>query len=203
MDRISWILSHIHSADRVLNVGCCGMEDVWPRGMRLHLELEKRVGARRLMGLDINSNLVERMRLDGHMALVGDAEEIGALCHAFQPDVIVAGEIIEHLPNPGVFLEGARRILCPGGKLLLTTPNVWGFWTVYTYWLRRREERNSEHVAWYSARWLANLLERHGWRGPMEYAGPDPGPRRCKWLKAAPERIPCLRPHLVVAAQPK
>jgi 2-polyprenyl-3-methyl-5-hydroxy-6-metoxy-1,4-benzoquinol methylase len=37
---------------------------------------------------------------------------------------IVAGDVIEHLSNPGRFLENCRRHLEEGGVLLLTTPNA-------------------------------------------------------------------------------
>ena len=39
-------------------------------------------------------------------------------------DVVVAGEIIEHLIDTDLFLEEIGRVLKPGGKLILTTPNV-------------------------------------------------------------------------------
>ena len=39
---------------------------------------------------------------------------------------IVAGELIEHLIHPYEFLAECRRILKPGGKVILTTPNATG-----------------------------------------------------------------------------
>jgi 2-polyprenyl-3-methyl-5-hydroxy-6-metoxy-1,4-benzoquinol methylase len=40
-------------------------------------------------------------------------------------DVILASEVIEHLTQAELFLSEARRVLSPGGVLLLTTPNLW------------------------------------------------------------------------------
>jgi len=39
-------------------------------------------------------------------------------------DTIVAGEIIEHLDHPMLFLEECKRILKPDGRLIITTPNM-------------------------------------------------------------------------------
>jgi hypothetical protein len=37
---------------------------------------------------------------------------------------VFAGEILEHLVDTAGFLEDVRRVLVPGGVLLLTTPNL-------------------------------------------------------------------------------
>lgn len=39
-------------------------------------------------------------------------------------DIVVAGEIIEHLYDTGDFLEEIKRVLKPEGKLIITTPNL-------------------------------------------------------------------------------
>jgi 2-polyprenyl-3-methyl-5-hydroxy-6-metoxy-1,4-benzoquinol methylase len=39
-------------------------------------------------------------------------------------DAVTCSELIEHLPSPRGFLQCVRRLLHPGGVLLVTTPNV-------------------------------------------------------------------------------
>ncbi|MGH9425373.1 MAG: class I SAM-dependent methyltransferase, partial [Terriglobia bacterium] len=39
-------------------------------------------------------------------------------------DVVTAGEIIEHMLDEEAFLQECRRVLKPGGQLVLTTPNL-------------------------------------------------------------------------------
>lgn len=42
-------------------------------------------------------------------------------------DVVVAGEVIEHVPHPDRLLAEVRRVLVPGGRLVLSTPNIVGW----------------------------------------------------------------------------
>ena len=39
-------------------------------------------------------------------------------------DCVVAVEVVEHLEAPWIFLREAIRVLCPGGTLVFTSPNV-------------------------------------------------------------------------------
>lgn len=39
-------------------------------------------------------------------------------------ECVVAGEIIEHVPDPDSFLREIRRVLVPGGTLVVSTPNM-------------------------------------------------------------------------------
>jgi len=40
-------------------------------------------------------------------------------------DTVVSFQVLEHLPEPGVFLSECYRILQPGGTLLMTVPIMW------------------------------------------------------------------------------
>ena len=42
-------------------------------------------------------------------------------------DVVVAGEVLEHVPHPDLMLAEIRRVLTPAGRLLLSTPNIVGW----------------------------------------------------------------------------
>lgn len=75
-------------------------------------------------------------------------------------DVVVAGEVIEHLSNPGRLLDAVRALNVP---CVVTAPNA--FSSAGDRWLAKSQENvNGEHVAWYSHRTLKTLLERHGFR---------------------------------------
>lgn len=42
-------------------------------------------------------------------------------------DVVVAGEIIEHILDTDFFIDEVKRVLKPGGQIVLSTPNVASF----------------------------------------------------------------------------
>jgi hypothetical protein len=75
-------------------------------------------------------------------------------------DLVIAGEVLEHLSNAGHFLELLKAYNCP---VILTTPNAMAS-SGYEYIRRGSEMVNPEHVAYYSYWTLKTLVERHGWR---------------------------------------
>lgn len=71
-------------------------------------------------------------------------------------DIILCGEILEHLSNAGAFLDKLHATYYR--PIIITVPNAFGN-------NRARigiENVNSEHVAWYSYHTLKVLIERHG-----------------------------------------
>jgi 2-polyprenyl-3-methyl-5-hydroxy-6-metoxy-1,4-benzoquinol methylase len=77
----------------------------------------------RVVGIEIDKQAaaMARKRIDD--VYCGDAREIVALIHETF-DWIIGGDIIEHLDDPWTFLSDLRRITKPGGRLLLSIPNL-------------------------------------------------------------------------------
>lgn len=72
-------------------------------------------------------------------------------------DIIVASDIIEHLSNPGLFLDNLYFYNC---KTLISVPNAFAKSSID--WLARNKENvHKEHVAYYSYNTLKCLVERH------------------------------------------
>jgi SAM-dependent methyltransferase len=77
-------------------------------------------------GIDFDPVAVEAARnvhgLDVHVATIESVVEGGA---SF--DVVTASHVVEHVPNPVEFLSHCRRLLRPGGRMVLKTPNADSF----------------------------------------------------------------------------
>ena len=77
------------------------------------------------------------------------------------PEILILGEVLEHLSNPGWFLTRLKRQY-DGVPVIITVPNA--YWEEHLPWLRKGLENvNGDHVAWYSPKVLACLLIRAGY----------------------------------------
>lgn len=77
------------------------------------------------------------------------------------PDIIVCGEILEHLTNPGWTLARLHQQY-PGVPLIVSVPNAFSS-VAQKHVKDGLENVNIDHVAWYSPRTLRTLLERYGY----------------------------------------
>ena len=68
--------------------------------------------------LDVNNRHHDRIK-----TIQCDLNE-GFPVEAASFDVVTAGEIIEHVIDESAFLQECRRVLKPGGRLIVTTPNL-------------------------------------------------------------------------------
>ncbi len=76
-------------------------------------------------------------------------------------ELVVCGEVIEHLANPGWFLERLNKTY-PSIPLLITVPNA--FCEVGMKVMKQGIENvNLDHVAWYSWMTVKTLLGRYGY----------------------------------------
>jgi SAM-dependent methyltransferase len=116
-----------------------------------------------IKGFDLLKDDVDAARRDGFDIEVGDAE---TYVTDNPVDVVFAGELIEHLSNPGKFFECSRLNLRPGGRLVLTTPNTYSFAKLARVLTRRTNEPpvNPEHTAYYTPATLSQLASRFGFR---------------------------------------
>lgn len=98
-------------------------------------------------------------------------------------DIVWAGETIEHVADTAGWLSEVRRVLRSGGTLLLSTP-AHGRAALLVLALRprlfaRHFDPRSDHLRFYSARTLRELLEDFGFEDiDVRARGGPPGMRR-------------------------
>ena len=112
-----------------------------------------------IVGLDLDEGGVEALKKRGYNAVCGDVHVVD-LNKKF--DTIIAGEIIEHLDNPGQFLCNMFRHLKPGGRLVVSTPNPFYAKQRGKIWRRGLPQVHEEHTCWFDPITLNHLLNRSG-----------------------------------------
>lgn len=155
---------------RVLHLGCLGetcrspseREAFFISHSSLHARLS-RVSVS-LAGVDLESEALLALQRAGYPNVFGgDVERLDEIdLPTTDFDVVVAGDIIEHLSNPGRMLNGIRKILGRDSELIVTTPNAYGL-PNYLRYLKGSFMEGADHVQSYTPFTLGNLLARHGW----------------------------------------
>lgn len=151
----------------VLHVGCVGFADA-PDAERialarhsLHWALTEQGDT---VGVDYSKVAIAYFRRQGVFDNVyfGDAQDLGnSDLPARKFDVVIAGDILEHLSCPGLFLNGVRQFMHDESLLVVTTPNAFGLVGFVRYAFGKFRE-GLEHVASYNSKNIVHLLERHG-----------------------------------------
>ncbi len=144
----------------VLDVGCVGGNCNPDSPHWLHRHLRQKFPD--VIGIDVNGRAIEKLRSMGFDCREADAERF-ELGRKF--DSIVAGEVIEHLSNPGDFLNSARRHLNLGGRLIVTTPYPFSAMNIsYAILKYPKTCSHPEHTMWFCPATLAELAGRYGYR---------------------------------------
>ncbi len=142
----------------VLDIGVVQHEtDKVGKSTWLHRALT--IKARKILGIDIDSTGINYLKSKKFNVILADAQDF-RLDETF--DLVTAGDLIEHLDNPGGFLECVKKHLNPNGRLVISTPNPF-WWKTYLHVLIKGGAcPHPEHTCWYCEQTLSQLLERHG-----------------------------------------
>lgn len=168
VDRDSFLLDMCRGK-KVLHLACAA----WPATQMwcddeslLHLRMLK--VAERVAGFDWSEPglavLEERGVPDLHRLNLLEPDQVRAGWSqlGFEPDLIIAGELLEHLDRPGLVLENCRKVMSPACKMIITVPNAFSVRGLL-HVLRGYEKVAPDHVSYYSYSNIRELSERNGY----------------------------------------
>jgi SAM-dependent methyltransferase len=146
---------------RVLHVGCAAHAPAPGDPSWLHGLLCKYFPD--TVGIDLRPDLIEQLQNAGFRNLYVANAETFELDRQF--DTIVAGDVLEHLSNPGAFLTQARKHLAPGGEIIVTTPFPFALLPLgFAFFRYPRTCWNVEHTCWFCPQTFSELSRRSGLR---------------------------------------
>jgi 2-polyprenyl-3-methyl-5-hydroxy-6-metoxy-1,4-benzoquinol methylase len=124
----------------------------------LHQHLSK--VAKTCLGIDILEEDVKYLQSLGYNIICQDITR-SSLVQTF--DIVICGDVLEHVESPGFFLKSLATMLNPNGRLVVSIPNPWYINVLvktisdgYVY------VDNVDHVAWFDPSTLCEMGQRYG-----------------------------------------
>lgn len=163
-DRFEVIAAYVKQGD-ILDLGCVDSRPA-KESSRQRIDHKPNMLLKRIvelnkntLGIDIDPAGIEVLKQMGYGAQCADVETMDL---GKQFDTIVAGELIEHLENPGLFLRNMRRHLKPNGTLIISTPNPFYQGQSWKIWRYGRPMVHEDHTNWQDPATLTQLFHRTG-----------------------------------------
>ena len=144
----------------ILDIGCGNARDIIPI---------VQAGAR-IVGVDISEGMIRQAGVDlGRAGVTGVELAVGDATNLRYPDAsfdkVLCSEVIEHIPDASRAIAEIHRVLKPGGRLVISTPNrhSWYGFDRYVVWSRiLRRPWNHPFDHWRAMSELTTLLDEDG-----------------------------------------
>lgn len=136
----------VGTGGRVLDVGC-----------RFGALTRSYLDGNDVVGIDIDRRALEEAALLGIQPVWADAAEPLPFDDGSY-DVVVVGELLEHLPLPHLTVAEARRVLRPGGRLVGSVPNAYRLKGRLLFLLGRPPEPDPTHLHLFAPADVRRLL---------------------------------------------
>jgi len=160
-DRDAFIVSCCKSLN-VLNIGCVGTRLI-PDS--LHIRINE--SAAKCTGIDINKSGLDELSKHNSSLELFDAD-ISSEGFMHSPlasrkfDLIILGEVLEHMASPGTALSNAASMLNHSGNILLTVPNAFCLTNVLANIIRGEELVRQDHACYFSYSTIKRLVSMAG-----------------------------------------
>lgn len=157
-------------------------------GRRRFLEIGASIGtaaeAARRMGFEPHAIEIDQDAIDkGRELFPGVAfiqGELDALHGDERFELLYGAEVIEHVRDPGNFLDHCQRLLVPGGMLFMTTPDC-GHPKRPQPLLNWHSVKPPEHINLFTKAGMSALLNQHGFSKHRLLPHAKPGMRVMAW----------------------
>lgn len=163
VDRDSF-LTETAKGRTVLHLGCADAPYFRLRaadGTLLHTRLA--AVANRVVGIDNDEEGVRFLKdeMGFKDIILADVETLPQMSDGCSFNLVVAGELLEHLSNPGLCLRRLRLLIDRDGILVITVPNAFSLKTFLRVGCGV-ELVHPDHVSYYSIVTIKKLLSRYG-----------------------------------------
>jgi 2-polyprenyl-3-methyl-5-hydroxy-6-metoxy-1,4-benzoquinol methylase len=155
-------LCELASGNRVLHVGCAAAP-LTLADLQSPLFLHRRLveASADCHGVDNDDEAAEMLRAAGFENIrTADATELPQLTRD-RFDLIVMGEVLEHVADPGSLLRQMPKMLTSSGRIVITVPNAYNLFR-FLHMFVGREVVHMDHVAYYSPKTLTAACSRAG-----------------------------------------
>jgi 2-polyprenyl-3-methyl-5-hydroxy-6-metoxy-1,4-benzoquinol methylase len=162
-DRFSRDHLFIEEAKKYRNILECGCSTGF-------LSRQLAAGGSHVVGIEIDTEAAEKARQFCVRVLSLDLNRPGwstALGELF--DLVTYGDVLEHLLEPQAVLRETRNVLAPGGRVLISLPNI-AYWTMRGKLLMGKFEYASmglldyTHLRFFTVHTARNMIEQAGYR---------------------------------------
>jgi len=207
------VLEEVPDGARVLDVGCA-------TGY-LAAELSRRGCT--VDGIEFDPVAAQQARAHCRAVTVGDLEapdthaEVERMLAGARPDIIICADVLEHLRDPWAVLGWLRTFLAPGGRAVISVPNI-GHWTARRALVRGRFDYagfglfDVTHLRFFTRASAAELARRAGFAVrrerlagaplPLESRVPALGRMRDRCVRRSPELFALQFVLVLVVDQP-
>jgi len=184
------LLAAVGTGKHVLDVGCSSCYLAAPLAARRNT----------IVGIELDAAAARDAQAFCEQVLLGDVETMDLPLEPGSFDVVLLGDVIEHLSDPVDALRRLRRFLRPGGRLVLSTPNV-ANWAIrlsllagrWRYTDRGILDRTHTHL--FTRATLRETIETAGYVvDRIDFSAPVPGDSDL--LDGAARAVAALRPTL-------
>jgi len=146
----------------VIHLGCVDypyLIEQYKSGNLLHEKICK--VAKKTFGVDLNKEGIDFLKSLGYQDLfVCSVEALSKISFEDKYEVIVAGELIEHLSNPGLFFENVSSLMDDNTVLIITVPNAFSVKNFLRV-LMRHELIHPDHVCYFSPSTIKHFCSRY------------------------------------------